>query len=934
MRNIDSNINIPKDVATQDDLDFYFLRRKGIEYISELGRKLWTDYNSHDPGITMLEMLSYAISDLGMRINMPIENLLASNNIETGLESQFFKPEEIFPSKPVTTLDYRKLFADIPGIKNSWLSKHEKTVHLDCDRELLSYNEDDVADTSASFKKDFVLQGLYNITLEYDQDFLEDGLEDDDENRETIINQRKENLIEEVRKAYNQNRNLCEDLVNINEVELFDVAICASIEVENEADEELIHAKILLAIQDYFSPSVRFYSIQEMLDRDYTTDEIFDGPILNKGFIDDEELENANLREEVRLSDIIKLIMDVEGVKFIKQISIGECDDNVADSNDWLICVPEGKKPSLCGKSVLNYNKGFLPLNINEEQVETYIEQLKPAEDQILDKSLSFPRGQYFENDAYTTIQNDFPDTYGIGINGLSARVTTARKAQAKQLKGYLIFFDQILASYFQHLGKVKELLSVSGRSSNTYFTQTIKDIAGFEDLVDDYVLDNDEVLTNNLFKEIDNSVERRNQILDHLLARFAERFSEYTFLMKTLYGNNTDEVVLRNKEAFLKDYKIISAERGNAFDYYKQPLENLWDTDNVAGTQKRLARLLGIKNYNRRNISDSFVSITSTINSDDCKVFRWEIKDNDDKPLFRSTEDYGSKNAAINELNLTVLKLIETSIYELDAAFAKEIEDDTEVDNIKINKSQNKGVYSFSVINREFEIGDSRRIIAIHSRFYNTQEELKQGILDALSFIENDFTEEGLFLVEHILLRPAFDDDTEVDDEDTEIDDDTEEKKYPPPSSFIPICSDSCDNCEPIDPYSYRISIILPGYTFRFADTDFRNYMENVIKQEIPAHVVARICWVGHRQGEVPDNENGLFKFEKAYKEYLEAKTKSIGEEEIKPAPEENSKLEELLDKLFSLQTLYPAGRLIDCENDDDIDGQIILGRTSLGSL
>ncbi len=921
MRNLDSNINIPKDVATQDDLDFYFLRRKGIEYISQLGGRLWTDYNSHDPGITILEMLSYAISDLGMRIDMPIENLLTSNNIDTGLEKQFFKPEEIFPTKPVTALDYRKLLIDIPGIKNCWLSKHEKTVYLNCNKEILSYNIKDIEDESVDFKREFKLQGLYDITLEYDEDFLEEGIEEiTQEDKEIIINEKKKKILEAARLAYNQNRNLCEDLVNIGEVELQDISICASIEVENEADEELIHAKVLLAIDNYFSPSVKFYSIQEMLDREYTTDQIFEGPILKKGFIDAKELVNANLKEEVRLSDIIKLIMDIEGVKFIKDISIGNCDDNTAESNDWLICIDKGKKPTLCDKSVINYNKGFLPLTINQDKVDDYIDELKPPVDQILDQSLSFPKGQYFENDLYTTIQNDFPDTYGIGINGLSARVTAERKAQAKQLKGYLLFFDQILASYFGHLGKVKELLSVSGRSSNTYFTQAIKDIAGFEEIVNDYMLDNDEVLTNTLFKEMDNSVARRNQILDHLLARFAERFSEYTFLMKTLYGDSTDEVVLRNKEAFLRDYKIISAERGNAFNYYKQPLENLWDTDNVSGTQKRLARLLGIKNYNRRNISDSFITINTSIEDNDCKEYRWEIKDKEGKPIFRATEGYGSKAAAINELNFTVLQLIETSKYELEATFSREIEDDTEVDNIKINISSKKGAYSFSVINPEIPASSTDHIIAIHSKFYDTQEELKKGIFDALAFIENDFTEEGLFLVEHILLRPGFQKDG--------ID------VYPEPSKFIPICSDTCENCEPIDPYSYRVSIILPGYTFRFSDTDFRNYMENVIKQEIPAHIVARICWVGHRQGEVADDENGLLRFEKAYKAYLEAKTENIGKEEEKPSPEENSKLEELLDKLFSLQTLYPAGRLIDCENDDDIDGQIILGRTSLGSL
>ena len=927
MSGIDLNINIPKNVSSEDDLDFYFLREKGIEYISQLGGKLWTDYNSHDPGITMLEMLSYAISDLGMRINMPIENLLVGEEKDKSLETQFFKPADIFPSKAVTALDYRKIFIDIPGIKNCWLSKFEKQVFLDCKKDRLTYNKADIdltgidARSTSEFIKEFTLKGLYNITLEYDDDFLEEGTEKlSKQKKEERIQAKKEILMEQVRTTYHQNRNLCEDLIDLSEVALHPISVCASIEVENEADEELIHAKVLLAIDNYFSPTLNFYSIQQMLDKGYTTDQIFEGPVLNRGFIDTKELEDANLRTEVRLSDIITLIMNIEGVKFVKEISVGNCDGNTAESNEWIICVDDGKKPVLCDKSVINYNKGFLPLNLNQAQVAAYLDELKPEETLILDQELSFPEGQYFDNASYTTIQNDFPDTYGIGIDGLPTRATTDRKSQAKQLKGYLLFFDKILASYFQHLGKVKELLSVSGVSENTYFTQAIKDVAGFEDLVNNYNTNNDDELTNALFKEIDNNVERRNQILDHLLARFAERFSEYTFLMKTLYGDATGEVVLRNKEAFLRDYKVISQERGNAFNYYKQPAVNLWNTDNVSGTQKRLARLLGIKDYNRRNISNSYINIKTDVDDNDCTVFRWEILDTKGNPILRSTENYNSKTAAINELHFSVLLLIETSKYDLEEAFSKTIKDDTDVDHIKLNKSANTGVYSFSVINPEFPPSSTKRITAIHSRFYDTQEEFRDGIFETLSFFENDFTEEGLFLVEHILLRP---DVKQLD---------AHEK------SFIPVCADTCDNCEPADPYSYRVSIILPGYTYRFADTDFRNYMENVIKQEIPAHVVARICWVGHRKDEVPDEENGLYRLEQAYKAFLEAKTLNTGEEEMRytdeDTGEETSKLETFVDRLFSLQTLYPAGRLIDCENDDDIDGQIILGRTTLGTL
>ena len=38
-------------------LDYALLRQEGIDLIARLAGKRWTDYNSHDPGITILEAL-------------------------------------------------------------------------------------------------------------------------------------------------------------------------------------------------------------------------------------------------------------------------------------------------------------------------------------------------------------------------------------------------------------------------------------------------------------------------------------------------------------------------------------------------------------------------------------------------------------------------------------------------------------------------------------------------------------------------------------------------------------------------------------------------------------------------------------------------------------------------------------------------------------
>ncbi len=231
---------------------------------------------------------------------------------------------------------------------------------------------------------------------------------------------------------------------------------------------------------------------------------------------------------------------------------------------------------------------------------------------------MKFLKVIYLGTSLTTTIQNDFPDTYGIGPKGLPARESVARKSQAKQLKGYLLFFDQIFASYFAHLGKVKDLLSVDNRLKRTYFTQAVSDIRGFDDLVKNYPLNDDEQLSEDLFKKLDFPVERKNKLLDHLLARFAEKFGDFAFLMKELYGTYADEAVLISKEKLLRDYPETSSQRGSAFDYFKKPEAELWDTSNVAGVQKRIARLIGMKNYNRRNLSNSFVEFYDPDEGDD----------------------------------------------------------------------------------------------------------------------------------------------------------------------------------------------------------------------------------------------------------------------------------------------------------------------------
>ena len=895
MSTINQHITIPKNVSSNNDLDFHFLRKEGIAYLEQLGGKLWTDFNSHDPGITILEMLCYAITDLGMRIDIPLENLLASKDPKKAIQTQFYKASEIFPSKPVNELDYRKLFIDLQGVKNCWLRKFDKKVYVDCKNSLLSYAQfNNIPD---EFQKDFKLKGLYTLLVDFE----------DKVNEVTVI--------DKIKKTYHSNRNLCEDLIEIKQVESQPIAVCANIDVFSEVDEEWVYANILYQIENYLSPSLQFYSLEGMQDKGYTTDEIFEGPVLSNGFIDTEELKAAELRTEVRLSDIMKIIMNVEGVKLIKDISVGFCDDTILQENKWVVCIDKDKKPVLCSKSTFNFTKEFLPLNLNLDRVAEYKTQIK--EDAIAaqeiskeDLKLELPKGVVLESEEYTTIQNDFPDAYGIGQEGLSIHVTNSRRAKAKQLKGYLTFFDQILATYFKHLSEVSTLLSVSGTETRSFFTQAIKDIKDFDDLVSEYPQSNNDELTELLLSQFDNNIERRNSILDHLIARFAERFGEYTFLMKALYGSATDEIVLANKEAFLKDYKVISSHRGLAFNYFNQPKAKLWDTLNISGFQKRIARLMGITNEKRRHLTNSNVEVYDLVSGGNT-VYRWRIKDNDGNILVSATDDYPTTAFAVEELYFAALQIVQTTEREVENAFEKSNLDDVQIGNLKIHAStpSNPSIpvkYSFDVINPEEPQSSTDYIIAKQFKYYEDINELKEAILYLINFMKNEFTEEGIFLVEHMLLRP-------------DVTTNTDE-------GFLPICADNCDDCGTIDPYSYRVSIVLPGFTYRFSNPDFRRYMEDVIREELPSHILPRICWVGARKGITEDND--LFRFEKAYKEYLFKKTNS-GQEQ--PQPE----LKNLMFAMRELNTVYPVGRLTDCDAEDEaLDGRVILGQSSIGMI
>ena len=906
-------ITISKEKPTHLAEDFDFLRQEGLRYIEALGSDLWTDYNSHDPGITILEMLCYAISDLGHRTAYPIQDILASEEGNlANMHSQFLSAAKILPSAPVTENDYRKLFIDLPNVKNAWLSKANINYTVDC-------KESQIVRTlsNSNHKSEQIyLNGLYDIQLELDENLSNNQI------RETR---------NQVRTVFHQNRNLCEDLSKVTVIPQQKIMICTDIDLYNEADIEAVQAQILFDLEQYLTPNIKRYSVKDLLEKGISSEEIFEGPLLTNGFIDNEELENSKLKKEVFISDVVRVIMNVEGVKTIRKIFLNYSDPADRPSKEvieqqgykWCLKIKDGHQPVLDltnfisnkfkdkpnenlepPKSVFNFYKGLLPFTLNQEKQnrrDLLLKELHDNEKTLLEAvsntflDLPMPLGKYRNVEDYMTIQNDFPQTYGIGNAGLPGHATKERKAQAKQLKAYLLFYDQLLANYFSQLSNVSKLLSINSNERKSYFSQIVNGLKGFEELYENF--EDLEIYLNTVIGEKDETSssdifsKRKNKLLDHLMARFGEGFNDYVMLMHRLFESRTaDQELVEDKIQFIKEYGILSKNRAKGFDYCnefrinengEQVSNKMWYTQkdagmpideiNVSGIVHRAARLAGIPNYKRRNLAHIEYDLYQERDEDNLDELRWRVIDtSNSKILLSGSVQYLDENSAIAEMRESVNLAMNLDNYET------------------LETIDNR--FYFNIINTTGEV------VARRIEYFKTPDLRMDAMIYLKRFLEEKFSDEGFYVIEHQLLRPRKSTD-----------------------NFLPVCTDpECITCETIDPYSFRVSIIFPGFTPRFSNIDFRNHMEQIIRSELPAHVMARICWVG---------EQHMGSVERHYKKWLDYNKEHFNKPKLT-----NKSLNELITILNDIHTVYPPGTLHDCDDGDE-ENPVVLGRTHIGN-
>lgn len=477
-------------------LDFQMLREVGLEHIRKLSGDIWTDHNTHDPGITILEVLCYALLDLGYRTNHDIVDLLARNPADAETAKQFFSAAEILGNNPLTISDYRRLLLDVPGVRNAWLEiaeTAETCLSIDCQATENQLAAAEAGQPVTSGKKVF-LNGLYNVWLE-----LESVRPQGQEYYDNSVDR----ILKEVRALLHRHRNLCEDFLDICVLQDEQIGFCAQFELEADADPEDALIAMFDRIRDWLSPEPVFYTLQEMLAQGKTIEGIFEGRPLTRdshGFIDLDELDAARPnRHEIHVSDLYRVILDqgsdgaTSSIRAIRDLKLFNFIDGQPQTTGeyWCLNLTKGYRPVIAPElcQIVCYKDG-IRIAIDLADIATrFISRLTSARKIKLrpyEIDLPIPEGVYRNPGDYYSIQRDFPAVYGIGEGGLPASASLTRQAQALQLKGYLLFFDQLLANYLAQLAQAPRFfaLSPANKDIQTVFSGNIDNVPDLENLV------------------------------------------------------------------------------------------------------------------------------------------------------------------------------------------------------------------------------------------------------------------------------------------------------------------------------------------------------------------------------------------------------------------------------------------------------------------
>lgn len=775
-------LSIKRQRSAQSELSFDSLRREAIELIQHYSGDTWTDYNLHDPGITILEQLIYATTDLIYRSGFAVEDFLVDETGRLDLEASGLRgAAEIFPCRPTTASDYRKLLLDIvPEVDNLWL----------------------VAMPDESVQSPY--RGLYRLSVK-----LANGLD----------RKAREAAIDRLQAAYHAARNLCEDLGDIEVVENLEYELCAGIEVDSEYNPADVLAKIYFDCARCLTRSISITHYDQAKISGRPLDQLFEGPLTSHGFFFDEEMHDR--QAEFLVSTLFAAINSIDGVDHVEDLYLARGDERHYDrittdgpGQAFDLLIPERAEDLRVSLSI---NGSKLPISmpevnarVEELKFKYYVSRSKWQDPALLSGSITGtarPFGRYF------SIQNQFPVAYGINRYGVPESAAADIKARARQLKAYLVIFEQLMANFLANLGQVRSLFSARTAKRSSYALQTL-DERQIHDLDAVYPQDAEQFF-GRLIADFDDFDERKNRLLDYLLAIYGERFSQNSLQYFNYYCNREQlgAAILDSKIALLDSIVELGRDRAAAPDYHAGASGN-----RRSGLSRRVEVLLGFERHPTRATTQALRDQGLELCSHD--AFRRQSEGGE---YYRLVDSADAEGAALADFEQPPFELPERngSPQDIRGRLAGILPLGTSLLSERLLR---KGVHMERYrVGRPQPDSDYQLLIRIDGGRYW----VLGSFADRPSAIRaaNDLRSylillnqncEALHVVEHILLRPA-------------------QESARPPANPKP----------EEDFYSFRLSAIFPGWTARCHDIEFRKLAEETLRLNTPAHVYPEIFWL-----------------------------------------------------------------------------------------
>ena len=699
--------------------------------------------------------------------------------------------------------------------------------------------------------------------------------------------------VEKIRRYLDTWRNLSEVPARIAVVRQQEIAVRARIEMNTAIDLELLVAKIFAAIDLKLSPPSQLNTLSELINLGLDATDIYQGPLLRHGFLQASSQDNdhATVAEEIYTSDILRIIMRQRGgdesdisrretisgrdILAVSNLTLSNYVNNrliTKNARDCLRLVEVQRyRPRLSvAKSRLVLVRDDIEIPYDLLRVEELFQVMQNERNSAVINEIPtviwpVQRGEDLPIDDYVPFQNELPRIYGVGEAALPDDAGTERKAQVLQTKGYLSLAEQFLADSTALLANINRFFSAAPDEDQSYFTKPVYELPGIQKLIKQFpaggdwaafIADPDNPYSQALRAGIEDEtilIDRRNRMLDHLLARHGVQMLAWAQELHRLAYQE-----LKNAGLSTTDFQtqLIARRLQVNTDLIAMKAEYLADVPQLNAT-----RMQAFANAARWSNSIAIIA------GDAAHI--WQLVQDGNVVLQAATEAATRAEAYI-AAEEAILLASQANFFGVLSRGGQQIFvlkngpaiSDTEIGSSvtgwpSVPEAQahlDETAAGFSALTLNNSLTSFERIVA-HQCGFNPRKRLR--------LLTSADVTEGFHLVEHILLRPQ-----------------------EPSDTFLAVPISNTEHAS--DPYSHRLSLVFPsGYARdfalpaengpleavmpdRFRDQEARKYVQRVVELHCPAHILPKIYWVHQQLPGSVDNPGSFDIFEERYFAWL----------------------------------------------------------------